>query len=131
MEIIVKHEFTMSPELASFFSRILAPMHTETPAPAKAAKKEVKQVAEPIEETVQAVEPVKEEAKETVKVTASDITVEQLRAVVSQKASAGSPEVSKKKREELKKLLSTFGAENVTTLDKSKYGEFLTAVKAL
>lgn len=128
MEIIVKHEFTMSPELASFFSRILAPMHTETPAPAKAAKKEVKQVAEPIEETVQ---PIETSVPGPVKPTIPDITVEQLRAVVSQKASAGSPEESKKKRTELKNLLSTFGAENVTTLDKSKYGEFLTAVKAL
>ena len=121
MEIIVKHEFTMSPELASFFSRILAPMHTETPAPAKAAKKEVKQVAEPIEETVQ---PIETSVPGPVKPTIPDITVEQLRAAVSQKASAG-------KRTELKNLLSTFGAENVTTLDKSKYGEFLTAVKAL
>ena len=118
----------MSPELASFFSRILAPMHTETPAPAKAAKKEVKQVAEPIEETVQ---PIETSVPGPVKPTIPDITVEQLRAVVSQKASAGSPEESKKKRTELKNLLSTFGAENVTTLDKSKYGEFLTAVKAL
>lgn len=128
MEITVKHEFTMSPELASFFSRILAPMHTETPAPVKAAKKEVKQVAEPIEETVQ---PIETSVPGPVKPTIPDITVEQLRAVVSQKASAGSPEESKKKRTELKNLLSTFGAENVTSLDKDNYADFLNQVKAL
>lgn len=119
MEITVKHEFTMSPELEAFFSRVMAPMLAEpTAAPAK-TKREVK-AAEPIavvEETL------KEEVKPTA-TTTTDITVEQLRAVVSEKANAG-------KRTEIKQLLTAFGAENVTSLDKSLYAEFLTKVTAI
>ncbi len=126
MEIIVKHEFTMSPELETFFSRVMAPLLEKATADLPASLKQIARLnaIEDLQDLEKAIAPKKEETKETAKVTASDITVEQLRAAVSQKASAG-------KRTELKNLLSTFGAENVTTLDKSKYGEFLTAVKAL
>lgn len=131
MEITVRHEITFNPEIVAMLQGLFSGKAvSETPAPAK-VKREVKPVAEPIAEAVQAVEPDKEEVKEPVKAVATDVTVEQLRAVVSEKASAGTPEESKKMRAVLKNLLSTFGAENVTSLGKDKYAEFLNRVKAL
>lgn len=126
MEIIVKHEFTMSPELETFFSRVMAPLLEKATADLPASLKQIARLnaIEDLQDLEKAIAPKKEETKETAKVTASDITVEQLRAAVSQKASAG-------KRTELKNLLSTFGAENVTSLDKDNYADFLNQVKAL
>lgn len=116
MEITVKHEFTMSPELASFFSRIMAPIHTEMTTPVKKAPaKEVKQVAE-----VKAIEEVAEPVMET----STTVSLEMVRAAVSEKANAG-------KRDALKELLTSFGSKNVTELDKAKYAEFLNQVNAL
>jgi len=126
MEITVKHEFTMSPELETFFSRVMAPLLEKATADLPASLKQIARLnaIEDLQDLEKAIAPKKEETKETAKVTASDITVEQLRAAVSQKASAG-------KRTELKNLLSTFGAENVTSLDKDNYADFLNQVKAL
>jgi hypothetical protein len=125
MEIIVKHEFTMSPELASFFSRVMAPMiekaTVDMPAPLKQMVR--LNAIEDLQDLEKAIAPKKEEVKQTTATTA-DIAVEQLRAVVSEKATAG-------KRTEIKQLLTAFGAENVTSLDKSLYAEFLTKVKDL
>ena len=117
MEITVKHEFTMSPELASFFSRIMAPIHTDMTTPAKKAPaKDVK----PVEE----VKAIEEVAEPVVATETSSVSLEMVRAAVSAKATAG-------KREEVKSLLTSFGAANVTTLESVKYAEFLTAVNAL
>jgi len=126
MEITVKHEFTMSPELETFFSRVMAPLLEKATADLPASLKQIARLnaIEDLQDLEKAIAPKKEETKETAKVTASDITVEQLRAAVSQKATAG-------KRAEIKALLTSFGAENVTSLDKDNYADFLNQVKAL
>lgn len=122
MEITVKHEFTMSPELETFFSRVMAPLLEKATADLPASLKQIARLnaIEDLQDLEKAIAPKKEE----VKATTSDITVEQLRAAVSQKATAG-------KRAEIKALLTSFGAENVTSLDKDNYADFLNQVKAL
>lgn len=52
------------------------------------------------------------------------ITVESLRELVTEK-------VGKNKRSEVKALLTKFGAENVSKLDKAKYAEFNEELNAL
>ncbi|MEI8142863.1 MAG: hypothetical protein WCG90_08355 [Chitinophagia bacterium] len=52
------------------------------------------------------------------------ITVESLRELVTEK-------VGKNKRSEVKALLTRFGAENVSKLDKAKYAEFNEELNAL
>ncbi|GAB1462201.1 hypothetical protein [Pedobacter sp.] len=91
---------------------------TETP------KKETAVKAIPLQKAVDevtATETPKEEKKAT---TASKVSIEQLRAAVQLKAQAG-------KRTELKELLTEFGTENVTSLEKDKYVDFLERVNAL
>lgn len=55
---------------------------------------------------------------------AEKISVEQVRSAVQEKAKEG-------KRQEIKDLLTDFGAENVTALSADKYAEFLTKLNAL
>ncbi len=125
MEITVKHEFTMSPELEAFFSRVMAPMLEKSTAdlPAPLKQMALLEAVEDLKDLEKAIAPKKEEVKPTT-ATTTDITVEQLRAVVSEKATAG-------KRTEIKHLLTALGAENVTSLDKDNYADFLNQVKAL
>jgi predicted pyridoxine 5'-phosphate oxidase superfamily flavin-nucleotide-binding protein len=127
MEITVKHEFTMSPELEAFFSRVMAPMLEKSTAdlPAPLKQMALLEAVEDLKDLEKAIAPKKEEVKPTT-ATTTDITVEQLRAVVSEKASAKTDN-----RAKIKQLLTELGAENVTSLDKAKYSEFLTAVNAL
>lgn len=118
MEIIVKHEITMSPELASYFQKLLVPgSELDTPLERIARINKVEDEMKSDADIPAVPEPV-------VKTTATDITVEQLRAAVSQKATAG-------KRAEIKALLTSFGAENVTSLDKDNYADFLNQVNSL
>lgn len=137
MEITVKHEFTMSPELASFFSRIMAPMHTETTSTTTVNDRQ-KAIAfsrasdknEFLNDEVKAEQKLTIEtsvpATETVKETTTSVSLEMVRAAVSEKANA-----KPGNRDKLKQLLTSFDAKNVTELDKAKYAEFLTAVNAL
>lgn len=58
------------------------------------------------------------EVKESSAETTVEITLEQVRAEVVKLSQNG-------KRDELKKILTSFGAANVATLEKSKYADFL------
>lgn len=90
-----------------------APEDVETStAPAKAPAKAKKIVREPEKE--KADKPATKEA---------DVTINDIRSLVSQKAATH--------RQELKAKLTELGAKNVTTLDKAKYVEFAEYLKAL
>jgi hypothetical protein len=72
-----------------------------------------------------------EEAKETpapaaasTSTSSEPVTIEKVRAAVQEKAQAG-------KRDAVKKLLSEFGADKVTSLQKEQYSDFLAKVEAL
>lgn len=56
--------------------------------------------------------------------TPASVTVAAIRELVQEKAAA-------KKTAEVKSLLAEFGAANVSTLDKGKYVEFYTKLKAI
>lgn len=63
-------------------------------------------------------------AAPTVKEEKSDITVEELRALVAQKAKSG-------KRDAIKTLLTSYEAESVSTLAAKDYIDFKTKLEAL
>lgn len=121
MEITVKHEITFSPVLETFLTSLLTPktaVESVKKTPVKEITKAAEVKAEAVVPVTEKIEEVKAEPKR------SDITVEQLRAVASEKAKAG-------KREDLKAVLTDFGAENITTLAVEKYADFLNAINAL
>lgn len=103
MQITVIH--TLDPKIIDLFERFTAGGVTR------------KQDAVAIPAPVTAEAPVAEAQS-------AEVSLEQVRAAVQEKAQSG-------KRDKVKSLLSEFGAENVTKLDKAKYAEFLTALKAL
>lgn len=124
MNIQITHTVTLAPEVLTLLQSFLGKAQpssaqaptpkAETPTPApKAEAKAPAKVEEPKAET-----PTPTTAK------ANDITLEQVRDAVQKKALAG-------KRVEVKAILTSFGAENVTGLEKEKYAEFLEQVNAL
>lgn len=133
MEITVKHEFTMSPELESFFKKLYGAVqlpvseHEKAVAYSKAPDKN-KFLDEEIKAeqklTVEMSAPFMSNETTTATSSKSSVSLEMVRAAVSEKANAG-------KRNELKELLTSFGSKNVTELDKAKYAEFLNQVNAL
>lgn len=64
------------------------------------------------------------EQPETVTSVNSEVTTEMVREAVQAIAKAG-------KKDDVKKLLTKYGAENVTSLDSAKYAEFLEELKNL
>lgn len=130
MEFTVKVEINAAPELLNAITGIADALTGQTGAPkqqasAKVKSKEAKIVKqEPVQEQ-------KTEQQETVQAPSTEsttdeptITIEQVRAAVKGKATAG-------KRDEVKKLLGEFGVPNVTSLEKSQFGEFFEKVEAL
>ena len=90
-------------------------------APAKAAK-EVRETEEKAKPAKGADKPATKAAA-VVDKTAKAVGINDIRALVSQKAATH--------RQELKAKLTELGAKNVTTLDKAKYTEFAEYLKAL
>jgi hypothetical protein len=122
MNIEITHTITLAPEVLTLLQAFLgkaqqthAPVAKgSTPSP-KAEEKGVAKIEEP---KVKAETPAPAATKET------NITLEQVRDVVQKKALAG-------KRVEVKTILTSFGAENVTGLEKEKYADFLEKVNEL
>lgn len=115
MNITVKHEITLSPELAAFFSGLLAPTQPIT-AP-------VKKTVVPKEEKTVELLPIETTIATTAN-TETEITLEQLRAKVAEKSKAG-------KKEDCKKLLSAYGVSSVGALPAEHYADFLSKINAL
>ena len=136
MQINITHTITLAPEVLSLLHAFLGKSQQDTPvatgtAPsAKAqaqavAKVEPKAAPEPVQEQAPEAAPAKTESKAADTATkATAVTLEQVRDVVQRKALAG-------KREDVKAILTAFGAPNVTSLDKAVYSEFLDQVNAL
>lgn len=95
-----------------------APAKTEKPKAAKeAAAAEVQKAAKEIETSLNA-------AIESVTKTAEPVTIEQVRAAVSEKVKAGH-------KEAVKKILEDAGAASVSTLDAKHYTEVFNQINAL
>jgi len=86
-------------------------LDTKKVAAPKTVKKEVAKAEEKLEEVEQ------EEVAETEQEETSDYTTDEVRAEVTKKAINN--------RDEIKKKLTALGANNVTSLDESKYGELM------
>lgn len=114
---ITIEEVAYTPELLAFLQSIgQTPVKADqiAPAPVKSIAKTVPPVATTA--TADAATSTSNEVK--------PITVESLRELVTEK-------VGKNKRTEVKALLTKFGAENVSKLDKAKYAEFNEELNAL
>lgn len=108
---------TIEADSLSEIARYITGTHEE---PAKSEKKTTPAKKEVVQEPV-AAEPFadkKAEKQETKK-----ISLEDVRAAVAEKAVT--------KRTEIKALLTEFGADKVTNLDKEKYVDFLAALQKL
>jgi predicted lipid-binding transport protein (Tim44 family) len=135
MQINITHTITLAPEVLSLLHAFLGKSQA-TPAAAGSApsakaqaqavaKVETKAAPEPVQEQAPEAAPAKAQAQAADTATkATVVTLEQVRDVVQRKALAG-------KREDVKAILTAFGAPNVTSLDKAVYGEFLDQVNAL
>lgn len=120
MNIHITHTVTLAPEVLTLLQGFLGKASQSKPPIAPMGSTPPKKgEATPVPDAGE----VKQEATATVSKT-SDFTLEQVREVVQKKAIGG-------KREEVKAILTTFGAENVTGLAKEKYAEFLEKVNAL
>ncbi len=125
MNITINHQITFSTEVAEFLSTLFAQQKPIAAVPVKAEKEKV--VAEKAQKeivgTITATAVV-EEPKTQKAVVKSDITVEQVRARVSEVTKAG-------KKEEAKALLNTYGAGSVTALSEEHYVDFLAKLNEL
>jgi hypothetical protein len=109
MNITVTH--TVHPEVLALLQSFLTSSggHTAAPVEKSTAKKNGKVLA--------AVVPEADEV-EAPPVKTSAITVEQVRGEAQKVAKAG-------KREEVKKLIATYGADSISTLAQEHYADFL------
>lgn len=104
---------TLSPEVLSILQAFISNFNGKPVKNAPVAKKTT-ETAEPISQPVQSA------STET----ATEITIEQVRAAVQEKSQAG-------KREQIKKILGEFNVAKVTDLVKENYTEFLEKIKTL
>lgn len=118
MKITVTH--TLAPEIITLLQGLIK---TETPTAIMPKDAKLEVIEKQILKEEKPVVATTETAQTTTSNTASDVTLEQVRAAVTDKA--------KTKRTEIKDLLTEFGSKNVTELDKEKYAEFLNKVNAL
>lgn len=98
-----------------------APEPTEAPEPAKTAPTRSRAKAKPEEPKE---EPAQTEPTPEPEAGEAEVSIEEVRAVVHTKATAG-------KRDEVKALLQSFGVQRVTDLEPEKWGAFMYKVNAL
>lgn len=97
---------------------------TEKAPETEAVHNAAEAVAQAADAVAQAAEAVAQTIEATQKAGSNTITVEDLRAIVRDKAQAG-------KREQIKAILTGMDSTSVTTLKEEQYADFLTKVKAL
>ena len=112
MEITVTVTHTIAPEIVSLLQGLYSTRNSAQTT--KVVPNSTEKTTEQPEEEKPVVKP---EAK--AKVAKASFTIEQVRSAVQIKAQSG-------KRENVKALLTKYGAESVTAVDASKYSEFLT-----
>ncbi|MBS1776004.1 MAG: hypothetical protein JSS64_06955 [Bacteroidetes bacterium] len=112
IEVNSPQDFANLSQILASFSGVI---ETPTPKPEKSATPAKETTTEAPKEAI---------AKEPPAKTSTKISVEQVRSSVQAKAKEG-------KREEIKNLLTEFGAENVTALKEEHYNDFLTKLNGL
>ncbi len=125
-------ELTASPTLLEAINVLVAALTGQSaskPIPVKEATKKTKAiapVATPVEETTSATEETTSATEETETATeeAPMFTLEQVRAAAQAKSQSG-------KREEVRALVTEFGAANLPSLDPSNFNEFMSKLEAL